>query len=99
MTKGFIKFTRMLWLHKIINTTLQGSKLMKNSCLNFATRYQNIKLFSRNLATFSRRIFVLHFPVRSLAKQNMSPQFLCEKKPLKMTNDRKNAIVSVFYTM
>ena len=36
-----------------------------------------IPKFSRNLATFSRRIFALHFPVSSLAKQNMSPQFLC----------------------
>jgi len=90
----------LFWLHKIINTTLQGSKLTKNSSHNFATGYQNIKLFSHNLATFSRRIFTLDFPVSGLAKQNMSPQFLCEKKPLKMVNDQKNAIiVPVFNTM
>ena len=36
-----------------------------------------IQKFSRTLATFSRRIFALHFPVSGLAKQNMSPQFSC----------------------
>ena len=45
-----------------------------------------IPKFSRNLATFSLRVssrriftrlFALHFPVSGLAKQNMSPQFLC----------------------
>ena len=48
------------------NSTSQGSKLTKNS--------------SRNLATFSRRISALHFPVSGLAKQNMSPQFLSDKE-------------------
>ena len=52
---------------------LQAAKLTKKS--------------SRNLATFSRRIFALHFYVSGLAKLNMSPQYLRVKKPLKMAND------------
>ena len=55
-----------------------------------------IPKFSRNLATFSRRIFALHFYVNGLAKLNMSPQYLRVKKPLKMANDRKSATVPVF---
>ena len=58
-----------------------------------------IPKFSRNLATFSRRIFALHFHVSSLAKLHMSPQYSRVKKPLKMANDRKNATVPVFNAM
>ena len=47
-----------------------------------------IPKFSCNLATFSHRIFALHFHVSGLAKLNMSPQYLCVKKLLKMENDR-----------
>ena len=36
-----------------------------------------IPKFSRNLASFGRRIVALHFPINGFAKQNMSPQFLC----------------------
>ena len=38
------------------------------------------------IANFSRKIIAMNF-VRGLAKQNMSPQYLCVKKPLKMAND------------
>ena len=55
----------------------QGSKLAKKSS-QFCDRIPKI---SRNLATFSRRIFALHFLVSGLAKQNMSPQYFCVKKP------------------
>ena len=73
------------WQDKALSTykaTLQGSKskLTKKSSRNFAK-------FSRNLATLSRRIFPLNFLVSGLAKQNMSPQYLCVKKPLKMARD------------
>jgi len=54
-------------------------KLTKNSSRNFATC--RIPKFSHNLATFARRIFALHFPISGLARQNMSPQFLCVKEP------------------
>jgi len=47
-----------------------GLKLTKKSSCNFATGYQN-------LATFSRRIFALHF--HALQQKNMSPQYLCKK--------------------
>jgi len=47
-----------------------GLKLTKKSSRNFATGYQN-------LATFSRRIFALHF--HALQQKNMSPQYLCKK--------------------
>jgi len=42
----------------------------------------SIPKFSRNSATFSCRIFTLHFLVSDLAKQNMSPQFLCVKETI-----------------
>ena len=42
---------------------------------------------------------MLHFHVSELAKLNMSPQYLCVKKQLKMANDRKNATVPVFNAM
>ena len=55
-----------------------------------------IPKFSCNLATFSRRIFALHFLFSGLAEQNMSPQELFVQKPLKMANDRSNATVHGF---
>ena len=58
-----------------------------------------ISKFSLNLATFSRRIFTLHFHVSGLAKLNTSPQYLRVKKTLKMATDRKNATVPVFNAM
>ena len=63
------------------------------------SQFDRIPKFSRNLATFSRRIFALHFHVSGVAKLNMSPQYLCVKKLLKMANDRKNATVPVFNAM
>ena len=53
-----------------------------------------IRKFSHNFANFSRKIATLHCVVSSLAK-NMSPQYLCVKKPLKMANDRRNGAVHV----
>ena len=52
-----------------------------------------IRKFSRNFANFSRKI-AMHCVVSGLAK-NMSPQYLCVKKPLKMANDRRNGAVHV----
>ena len=54
-----------------------GLKINKKFQSQFCDRIQK---FSRNLANFSRRIFALHFPVSGLAKQNMSPHFLCVKE-------------------
>ena len=73
--------------YKIItgNSKPKGSK-MHDAGLEINEKFQSqfcdrMPKFSRNLATFSRRIFArlfaLHFPVSGLAKQNMSPQFLC----------------------
>ena len=57
----------------------QGLKLMKKS--------------SRNFANFSRKIAALHCVVSGLAKKNMSPQYLCVKKPLKMVNDGRIGVM------
>ena len=54
-----------------------------------------IRKFSRNFANFSRKIATLHCVVSGLAKKNMSPQYLCVKKPLRMANDRRNGAVHV----
>ena len=70
----------------------QGSKLSKKIQLQFC---DHIPKFSCHLGAFSCRIFALHFLVSCLAKQNMSPQYLCVKELLKMANDQKNATVSV----
>ena len=51
---------------------MQGSKLTKNSSRDFGTEYQNVVAIQQNLRTA--------FPVSGLAKQNMSPQFLCVKE-------------------
>jgi len=79
-----------------MGTDDQGLKINETIQLQFCDK---IPKFSRNLATFSRRIFDLHFLVSSLAKQNMSPQYLCVKKPLKMVNDRKDTTLPVFNAM
>ena len=64
-----------------INTGLKiNEKIQSQFC-------DKIPKFSRNLATFSCRIFTLHFHVSGLAKLNMSLQYLCVKKLLKMAND------------
>ena len=73
-----------------------GLKINKKIQSQFCNK---IPKFSRNLATFSCRILGLHFLVSGLAKQNMSRQYLCMKKSLKMVNDRKNATVPVFNGM
>jgi len=47
-------------------------------------------------------VFALHFLVSGFAKQNMSPQYLYVKKPLKIKwrkKDGKNATVPVFNAM
>ena len=38
---------------------------------------------------------MLHCSVSGLTKQNMTPQYLCVKKPLKMANGRRNGVVHV----
>lgn len=43
--------------------------------------------FSHNFANFSCKIVMLHCVISDLAKQNMSPQYFCVKKLLKMAND------------
>ena len=64
----------------------QGSRLTKNAV---AILRQDWKI-RPDFAKFSRKIVALHCVVSGLAKQNMSPQYLCVMKPLKMANDRKN---------
>ena len=89
--------------HKIQIQSLH-LKLLKVTGLEINKKIQSqfcnrIPKFSHNLATFSRRIFGLHFLVSRLAKQNTSLQYLCMKKPLKMVNAQKNATVPVFNGM
>ena len=73
----------------------RGTKVQKDKKISLLTGleinekiqsqfHDRIPKFSCNLATLSRRFFLLHFLVSGLAKQNMSPQYLCVKKPLKM---------------
>lgn len=54
----------------------QGSKLTKKSSLNFCDR---IRKFSRNFAKFIGKIVALCCVVSGLAKQNVSPQYLCKE--------------------
>ena len=68
-----------------------GLKINKKSQSQFCDK---IRKFSRNFANFSRKIPALHCVVSGLAK-NMSPQYLCVKKPLKMVNDQRNGAVHV----
>ena len=68
-----------------------GLKINKKSQSQFC---DEIRKFSRNFANFSRKIPALHYVVSGLAK-NMSPQYLCVKKPLKMVNDQRNGAVHV----
>ena len=65
--------------------SIQGSKLTEKILSQFCDR---VEKFSRNFANFSRKIVELHCLVSGLAKQNMSLQYLCAKKALKMANDR-----------
>ena len=39
--------------------------------------FDKIRKFSRNFAKFGRKIVALHCVVSGVAKQNMSPQYLC----------------------
>ena len=68
---------------------MQGLKLTKNA-VAFCDKIQK---FSRNFANFSRKIAVLHCVVNGLEK-NMSLQYLCVKKLLKMANDRAVHVTS-----
>ena len=69
---------------------MQGSKLTKNSSHNFVTGYQNLVAIQQNLRTA--------FPVSGLAKQNMSPQFLCVKETAENGECLKDETVPVFNT-
>ena len=74
---------------------MQGLKLTRKPCRNFATVFKNLVSISQILAT---KIVALHCVVSGLVKQNMKPQYLCVKKPLKMANDRINRVVHVPYS-
>ena len=65
---------------------------MKKSSRNFTTRYENLVAIFPN---FSPKFVVQHCVVSSLAKQNMSPQYLCVNKPLKMANDQRNEVMHI----
>ena len=73
-----------------------GLEINENIQSQFCNR---ISKFSRHLATFSRKIFALHFIVSGLAKQNMStPILVCDlKEPLKMASDWKNATFNAMF--
>ena len=64
---------------------------------NFATILENlVAIISQILVA---KIGALHHVVSSLAKQNMSLQYLHVKKPLKMANDQRNRVVNVQLTL
>ena len=56
-----------------------------------ATRYENLVAISQILVSKSPRCVVLS----AFLEKNMSPQYICVKKPLKMANDRRNGAVHV----
>ena len=55
---------------------------VKNACLS-----AELKNIQSQFCDKIRKIVALHCVVSGVAKQNMSPQYLCWKKPLKMAND------------
>ena len=67
---------------------VQGLKLKKKSSWNFVTRYEN-------LVAISQISVAVYCVARGLTKQDMSPQYLCVKKPLKMVNERGNGVVHI----
>ena len=70
---------------------VSGLKINEKIQSHFAARYKNLVAI---FANFSCKITALHCVVSRLAK-NMSPQYLCVKKPLKMANDQRNGAVHV----
>ena len=69
----------------------QGSRLTKKSSRNFATRYENLVTIAQILVAKSPRCIVLS----AILQKNMSPQYLCLKKPLKMVNNGRNEVMHV----
>ena len=74
-----------------IQGIVQGSKLTKKIQSQLATRYENLVAISQILVAKSPRCIVLS----AFLEKNMSPQYICVKKPLKMANDRRNGAVHV----
>jgi len=75
------QFALYLSIHYTQDSPEMSKKLHGKLCftgLEINEKFQSqfcgrIPKFSRNLATFARKIFKLHFPINALAKQNTSP--------------------------
>ena len=75
-------------VNRLAGTGLETNEKIQSQ---FVTRYENLVAISQILVAKSPRCIVLS----AVEQKNMSPQYLCVKKPLRMANDRRNGAVHV----
>ena len=68
-----------------------GLEISEKIQSQFATRYENLVAISQILVEKLPHCIVSS----AISQKNMSRQYLCVKKPLKMANDRRNGAVHV----